>query len=278
MKVTCDYCGAVVDIDKGYDNCPYCNGSLSRQIEKIKAFQEQKARKEEELKQKELDIKAEKQKADIEYRNTNVKNATKTQKKVFGIVITCIAVWWTFCFLLIGGITVWMLMHPDEYLNDTVSKENIEETVDSPTLNFEEKYTWNIDEVVPFDNISTWEFYTGNAKKIDYQQYAFKIRITNNTNDYVYIESNKFKFYGDDYELEKTSIEKEGYFEGSNTDLNCPPLKSGDILSGKDYVGWLCFYVPDGVTNITAYYNSTEGYKEIINIDLNDYITKEYKE
>lgn len=256
MKITCNYCGELVDINK-YSSCPNCGASMADNDE-----YQQHVKKADELKERNRQLEYQKQQAEIQKRtleNERIRNQINTEKQsakftknaklgcLIPIIITVV--------LLCLGLA--MSIFTDGKIND----DSI------PTT---EPYVEPYHEVIAGETVQTrdynvildkWGYYKPNSYAIrDGEKYIkFHFTYTNTSEEKIYDNEQIYCYDSNGKSCRsQNSISDEDRLAG---------FKSQTVMPGKSYSGWIYFCIPEAATEVAIMYGERIEIKVLLNED-----------
>lgn len=263
MDVFCDYCGAKLDVE--HENCCTQCGAPFDNNAGVKAYREEKKRKEEEyrrrqeMRQNEYNASQQPSQSNV---NSSQSNASQQQKIVKTIITVFIIMFFAptvigIIISVIGGIFSVIGDNFDNnnygYIEESVSEES-SATQEVQRVNFNEtaqtdEYSFICDEVFRTDIMY------GGADK-GYMYVAFHLKVKNTTDEKLWLSNDLNCIYDGDIGCDRAW----GFDEGKSFSTSVA-LSAG---IGSD--GYVCYIVPENAKSVVLAY----GDYVRVNIDLRD--------
>ena len=263
MDVFCDYCGAKLDVE--HENCCTQCGAPFDNNASVKAYREEKKRKEEEyrrrqeMRQNEYNASQQPSQSNV---NSSQSNASQQQKIVKTIITVFIIMFFAptvigIIISIFGGIFSMIADNFDnadyDYIEESVAEES-SATQEVQRVNFNEtaqtaEYSFICDEVFRTDIMY------GGADK-GYMYVAFHLKVKNTTDEKLWLSNDLNCIYDGDIGCDRAW----GFDEGKSFSTSLA-LSAG---IGSD--GYVCYIVPENAKSVVLAY----GDYVRVNIDLRD--------
>ena len=263
MDVFCDYCGAKLDVE--HENCCTQCGAPFDNNASVKAYREEKKRKEEEyrrrqeMRQNEYNASQQPSQSNV---NSSQSNASQQQKIVKTIITVFIIMFFAptvigIIISVIGGIFSMIADNFDnadyDYIEESVAEES-SATQEVQRVNFNEtaqtaEYSFICDEV-----FRTNIMYGGADK--GYMYVAFHLKVKNTTDEKQWLSNDLNCVYDGDIGCDRAW----GFDEGKSFST------SVTLSAGIGSDGYVCYIVPEKAKSVVLSYG--DYFRE--NIDLRD--------
>lgn len=263
MDVFCDYCGAKLDVE--HENCCTQCGAPFDNNASVKAYREEKKRKEEEyrrrqeMRQNEYNASQQPSQSNV---NSSQSNASQQQKIVKTIITVFIIMFFAptvigIIISVIGGIFSMIADNFDnadyDYIEESVAEES-SATQEVQRVNFNEtaqtaEYSFICDEVFRTDIMY------GGADK-GYMYVAFHLKVKNTTDEKQWLSNDLICVYDGDIGCDRAW----GFDEGKSFST------SVTLSAGIGSDGYVCYIVPEKAKSVVLSY----GDYVRVNIDLRD--------
>ncbi len=263
MDVFCDYCGAKLDVE--HENCCTQCGAPFDNNSGVKAYREEKKRKEEEYRRRQ-EMRQNEYNASQQPSQSNVNSSqsnTSQQQKIVKIIITVFII--MFFAPTVIGIIISVIGGIFSVIGDNIDNNNygyIEESVSEESSATQEVQRVNFNETAQTDEYSficdevfRTDIMYGGADK-GYMYVAFHLKVKNTTDEKLWLSNDLNCIYDGDIGCDRAW----GFDEGKSFST------SVTLSAGIGSDGYVCYIVPENAKSIVLAY----GDYVRVNIDLRD--------